>query len=592
MRSVTDSPDDRQVVIIGAGPAGLTAAHELIRQGLRPVVLEKESLVGGLARTESYRGFHFDLGGHRFFTKVPEVQAMWREVLGDDFIRRPRMSRIYYAGKYFHYPLRPWNAIVGLGPLQAVLVGASYLRWQIRPHREEETFEQWVTNRFGRRLFRVFFKTYTEKVWGVSCSELKAEWAAQRIKDLSLRTAVLNMFLRPSTTIRTLIDEFDYPRRGPGMMWAAVRTGVERGGGTVRTAADVVTIHREDNHIRAVTVALDGRAETLPATDVISSMPITELVARMDPPAPAAVREAATHLTYRDFLTVCLIVRGTDLFPDNWIYVHDPGVRVGRIQNFGNWSPDMVPDPACSSLGLEYFCTEGDDVWRMPDAELISLGAQEVERIGLARAADVQDGCVVRVPKAYPVYDASYREHLAVVRDWVDGLENLQTIGRNGLHRYNNQDHAMVTGMLAVRNLLDGETNDLWSVNTDQEYHEEIREPELEAVLSQVFAKLNRRALGTAVGAVSGVMLALLTALLVGLGDSPAADFVGLLGQYFPGYTVSGPGILLGLLYGFGAGFAAGWTFALARNTAAFLYERLIRRRAEAVVLRDILDYV
>jgi protoporphyrinogen oxidase len=590
--SVTDSHDDRQVVIIGAGPAGLTAAHELIRQGLRPVVLEKECLVGGLARTESYRGFHFDLGGHRFFTKVPEVQAMWREVLGDDFIRRPRMSRIYYAGTYFHYPLRPWNAIVGLGPLQAVLVGASYLRWQILPHREEETFEQWVTNRFGRRLFRVFFKTYTEKVWGVSCSELKAEWAAQRIKDLSLRTAVLNMFLRPSTTIRTLIDEFDYPRRGPGMMWAAVRAGVERGGGTVRTAADVVTVHREDNHIRAVTVALDGRAETLPATDVISSMPITELVARMDPPAPVAVREAATHLTYRDFLTVCLIVRGTDLFPDNWIYVHDPGVRVGRIQNFGNWSPDMVPDPTCSSLGLEYFCTEGDDVWRMPDAELISLGAQEVERIGLARAADVQDGCVVRVPKAYPVYDASYREHLAVVRDWVDGLENLQTIGRNGLHRYNNQDHAMVTGMLAVRNLLDGETNDLWSVNTDQEYHEEIREPELEAVLSQVFAKLDRRALGTAVGAVSGVMLALLTALLVGLGDSPAADFVGLLGQYFPGYTVSGPGILLGLLYGFGAGFAAGWTFALARNTAAFLYERIIRRRAEAVVLRDILDYV
>ena len=215
---MADSHDDRQVVIIGGGPSGLTAAHELIRQGVRPVVLEKEPLVGGLARTESYRGFHFDLGGHRFFTKVPEVQAMWREVLGDDFIRRPRMSRIYYAGKYFHYPLRPWNAIAGLGPLQALLVGASYLRWQILPYREEETFEQWVTNRFGRRLFRVFFKTYTEKVWGVSCSELKAEWAAQRIKDLSLRTAVLNMFLRPRTTIRTLIDEFDYPRRGPGMM--------------------------------------------------------------------------------------------------------------------------------------------------------------------------------------------------------------------------------------------------------------------------------------------------------------------------------------------------------------------------------------
>jgi protoporphyrinogen oxidase len=590
--AVADVNGGRQVVVIGAGPAGLTAAHELTRHGVRPVVLEKEALVGGLARTESYRGFHFDLGGHRFFTKVREVQTMWREVLGEDFIRRPRLSRIYYAGRYFHYPLRPWNAIAGLGPLQALLVCASYLRWQIRPHRQEETFEQWVTNRFGRRLYRVFFKTYTEKVWGVPCSELKAEWAAQRIKDLSLRTAVLNMFLRPRTTIRTLIDEFDYPRRGPGMMWAAVQAGVEGGGGTVRTTAEVVTIHREGNRIRGVTVAVDGRTETVPATDVISSMPITELVARMDPPAPGAVRDAAAHLTYRDFLTVCLIVRGTGLFPDNWIYVHDPGVRVGRIQNFGNWSPDMVPDPSCTSLGLEYFCTEGDEVWRMPDAELVALGAQEVERIGLARAADVVDGCVVRVPKAYPVYDASYRDQLAVVRDWVDGLENLQTIGRNGLHRYNNQDHAMLTGMLAVRNLLDGETNDLWSVNTDQEYHEEIREPELEAMLSQVFSKLDRRSLGTAVGAVSGVTLALLTMLLVVLGGSPAADFVGLLGQYFPGYAVSAAGVLLGLLYGFAAGFAVGWTFALARNTAAFLYERLIRRRAEAVVLRDILDYV
>ncbi len=589
---MTARDDSGQVVVIGAGPAGLTAARALTREGRHPVVLEKESLVGGLSRTESYRGFHFDLGGHRFFTKVPEVQALWRETLGDDFLRRPRLSRIFYAGKYFHYPLKPWNAIAGLGPLQAVLVAASYLRWQILPHREEETFEQWVTNRFGRRLFRVFFKTYTEKVWGVPCSELKAEWAAQRIKDLSLRSAVLNMFLQSRTTIRTLIEEFDYPRRGPGMMWAGVRAAVERTGGVVHTDAEVVAIRRAGARVTEVVAAVGGRSEAFPATHVISSMPVTELVARMDPPAPAEVRAAASRLTYRDFLTVCLVVRAPDLFPDNWIYVHDPGVRVGRIQNFKNWSPDMVPDPACSSLGLEYFCTEGDDIWTMPDADLVALAKREVEMIGLARAADVEDGCVVRVPKAYPVYDSTYPEHLATVRRWLEGLENLQTIGRNGLHRYNNQDHAMVTGMLAVRNLLEGETNDLWSVNTDQEYHEEVREPGLEEAITEVFAKLDRRALGTAVGAVAGGVLAVLTALLVVAGGSRGAPYFELLGQYFPGYTVSVPGVLLGALYGFAAGFGAGWTYALLRNAAAFLYARLVQRRAQGLALRDILDYV
>jgi protoporphyrinogen oxidase len=583
----------RQVLVIGAGPAGLTAAHALARQGLRPVVLEKELLVGGLARTESYRGFHFDLGGHRFFTKVPDVEALWREMLGADFLRRPRLSRIYYDGRFFHYPLQPWNALAGLGPLQAILVGASWLRWQLLPYREEESFEQWVTNRFGRRLFRIFFQTYTEKVWGVPCTELKAEWAAQRIKDLSLRTAVVSMFLRPRTTIRTLIDEFDYPRRGPGMMWGAVRAAVERCGGTVRTGTDVVALQRDGARVTTVVVAAaDGRREPIPATDVISSMPVTELVARMDPPAPPEVRAAAARLSYRDFLTVCLIVRQPDLFPDNWIYVHDPSVRVGRIQNFKNWSPDMVPDPGRTSLGLEYFCTEGDDLWCMPDDDLVELGKREVERIGLARAADVEDGCVARVPKAYPVYDASYREHLALVRGWVDSLANLQTIGRNGLHRYNNQDHAMLTGMLAVRNLLHGEAHDLWSVNTDQEYHEEVRVPELEAALARAFAKLDRVAFGAAVGSVAGVALALATAILVVRGGPVIGPNLVLLAQYFPGYRVTPAGIAIGLVWGGVAGFAVGWTFALVRNVAAFLYERLVRRRAEAVVLRDFLDHV
>jgi protoporphyrinogen oxidase len=331
-----------------------------------------------------------------------------------------------------------------------------------------------VTNRFGRRLFLTFFKAYTEKVWGIPCTELKAEWAAQRIKDLSLKTAVLNMLFKPRKVIKTLIDAFDYPRLGPGMMWNAVKRQVEQVGGTVQTNTDVVRILRSGNRIEAVVAAHNGEEKVIRGTDFISSMPLTEFIKKLDPPAPPEVLEAAGKLAYRDFLTVCLIVNRADVFPDNWIYVHDPDVKVGRIQNFKNWSPYMLPDPSKTSLGLEYFCTEGDSLWTMADADLIALGKQELERIGLARAADIADGCVFRVPKSYPIYDANYRQHLATLREYVDSLENAQTIGRNGLHRYNNQDHAMLTGVLAVRNLMLGQQNDLWSVNTDQEYHEEV----------------------------------------------------------------------------------------------------------------------
>ena len=590
---VTD-PATRRVIVIGAGPAGLAAAYELSRRDVPPLVLEQGPMVGGLARTESYRGFHFDLGGHRFFTKVAEVDALWREVLGEEFLRRPRMSRIYYRGKFFHYPLRPWNALSGLGPLQSVAVVISYLRWQLAPHPEERTFEQWVTNRFGRRLFRTFFKTYTEKVWGISCTELKAEWAAQRIKDLSLRTALLNMLGQRGDAIKTLIEAFDYPRLGPGMMWRAVRSAVEARGGTVCTDSEVVAIGREGNRVRNVVYANGDRRETASGTEFISSMPITALVARLDPPAPDHVRAAAAQLTYRDFLTVCLIVDQSHLFPDNWIYIHDPNVRVGRIQNFKNWSPAMVPDKAKTSLGLEYFCNEGDDLWCTPDAELIELGRREVARIGLARPEDVVDGCVVRVPKAYPVYDADYREHLEVVRDYVASFTNLQTIGRNGLHRYDNQDHAMVTGMLAVENLLDGARHDVWSVNTDQEYQEEVRDPDAakEEALIAAFAKLDRRAFGTAVGGVAGIGLLLATLVLVLKGGTDVGPHLALLGQYFPFYRVTLGGSLLGLLYGTLVGFAVGWTFALVRNATFFVYEIAVKKQTGSGLFGRFLDAI
>lgn len=589
----------KQVVVIGGGPAGLTAGYELTKFDLRPVVLEKQSLVGGLARTESYKGFHFDLGGHRFFTKVEEVKKMWHDVLGGEFLRRPRLSRIYYNGKFFFYPLKPLNALLGLGFLQSVLIVLSYLRWQLFPYRREDTFEQWVTNRFGKRLFLTFFKTYTEKVWGISCSELKAEWAAQRIKGLSLKTALLSIFVKPKNTIKTLIEEFDYPRCGPGMMWNAVKTEIERRQGVVRLNSDVVRINRTGNRIDSVIVRHDGAEELIRGTDFISSMPVTEFVKALDSPAPPAVLSAAARLTYRDFLTVVLIVDKPHIFDDNWVYIHDPSVHVGRIQNFKNWSHDMVPDPAKTSLGLEYFCTEGDAVWTMADTDLIEMGRREIDRIGLARSEDVVDGCVVRVEKAYPVYGSDYREYLSVVRQFIDGLENCQTIGRNGLHRYNNQDHAMLTGMLAVRNLALGQQNDLWSVNTDQEYHEEIRErvtehdleEVLEGALTRVFLKLDRVAMGFSVGMASGALLFLATLALVLKGGPMVGPTLGLLGQYFPGYTVTGPGSVLGLLYGFVSGFVVGWAFAFVRNATVFLYMAVVHRRAELQALRRFLEY-
>jgi protoporphyrinogen oxidase len=597
-----ESTADKRVVVIGAGPAGLTTAYELIKFNLRPIVVEKQEIVGGLARTENYKGFYFDLGGHRFFTKSEPVRKMWQEILHQDFLRRPRLSRIYYNSKFFHYPLKPLNTLISLGFCQSILIVLSYLRWQLFPYRQEETFEHWVTNRFGQQLFLTFFKTYTEKVWGIPCSELKAEWAAQRIKELSLKTALLNMFVKPKTTIKTLIEEFDYPRLGPGMMWKAVKDHVERQGGEVRMNADVVGIDRSRNRINSVRVLENGGEEIIQGTDFVSSMPVTEFIKKLNPPPPQAVLEAAEKLHYRDFLTVCLIVDKPDLFPDNWIYIHDPEVKVGRIQNFKNWSPDMVPDSTKTSLGLEYFCSEGDEVWTMPDAELIELGKREVDHIGLASYTDIEDGCVVRVPKSYPVYDSEYREYLALVRKFVDGLENFQTIGRNGLHRYNNQDHAMLTGMLAVENLVLGEKHDLWNVNTEQEYHEEIGTkvaveasdvPEaVRAAFSRVFLKLDRMAFGLSLGIAAGILLFLATLILVLRGGDPVGPNLQFLSYYFPGYSVTAPGSMLGLAYGFVVGFIGGWSFAFLRNTMVFLCVAAIHRRAELQLLRKLFDYL
>jgi protoporphyrinogen oxidase len=578
-----------QTVIIGGGPAGLTAAYELANLEHRVVVLERQDRVGGLARTESYKGFLFDIGGHRFFTKVQEVNRMWRELLGKDFLTRPRLSRIYYNRKFFYYPLRPLNAVLGLGVWRSLLIILSYLRWHLFPYPREETFEQWVTNRFGKRLFETFFKAYTEKVWGISCAELRAEWAAQRIRGLSLKTALVNMLVQRQPTVKTLIEEFHYPRLGPGMMWSQAKDEIERRGGEVRLDHEVVTIRWNGSRIESAVAVHDGRQEAVRGSAFISTLPINDLIAKLEPPAPTQVLAAANGLRYRGLVVVCLIVNKPALFPDNWIYIHDPQVRVGRIQNYKNWSPDMVPDGAKTCLGLEYFCTPGDELWNRTDAGLIELAKGEAERIGLANGADTEDGCVVRVPNAYPIYDANYRANLDIVREFVDGLENLQTIGRNGLHRYNNQDHAMLTGIWAARNLALGEKNDVWSVNTDADYHEEAI---LEESLARIFTRLDRLAFGVSLGAVAGVLLFAVTFWLVIEGTRDIGENLSLLQNYFPGYRVTWFGGFVGLAYGFASGFAVGWLFAFLRNATMFIYLAWMERKAQRGLMRRVFDFL
>jgi len=458
-------------VIIGAGPAGLTAAYELVRQGIRPIVLEKADKVGGLARTETYRGYRFDIGGHRFFTKVEELQQLWREMVGEAFLKVPRLSRIYYRGRFFNYPLDLFNTLSNLGFIESSLILLSYLKAQLWPYPEEETFEQWMINRFGRRLYRTFFQGYTEKLWGIPCHMIRADWAAQRIKGLSLRAAVFNA-LFGTENAKTLIKEFHYPTLGAGMMWQRFQEVVEGLGGKVWLGAEVIQLERDKRRVIDVVVRQNEETYRIAGDHFISSMSLAELITRLNPPPPDNVVQAARRLSYRALILVGLIVDRADLFPDQWIYVHSPKVEVGRIQNFKNWSAAMVSDPGKTCLGMEYFCTEGDDTWAMSDAELLELATHELASLGLANVGDVEDGVVFRQPKAYPVYDRGYREHLETIQRFLATMDNLQTIGRNGLHRYNNQDHSMLSAMLAVRNLL-GEDHDLWSVNTERSYCEE-----------------------------------------------------------------------------------------------------------------------
>ena len=474
-------PADKHTLCIGAGPAGLTAAYLLSCRGFPVTVLEADPrYLGGLARTVSHNGYRCDVGPHRFFSKSPEVVRLWNEILEGGFIRCRRRTRIHYRGKFFDYPLKAGNALRNLGPIEAARCLLSYLYALLFPTRNPDSFEEWVSNRFGHRLFSIFFEVYTEKVWGMKCSQISADWAAQRIRSLSLWSALRNALFPGGAdreVVKTLVDAFDYPPGGAGTMWESAARKISAQGGRIEMDRRAVRLRRLDGGGWEVLSRTRGGDEARHEAEfVISSAPVRELVACIEPAPPPEVAAAAAGLRYRDFLLVGLIVEDRGLFDDHWLYIHDPDVKVGRILNVKAWSPEMVPHPGRSCLGLEYFCFEGDGLWASDDNALVARAGDELVRLGLARPDDVCEGFVVRQRKAYPVYDDGYAERVGIVRRFIEAeCPGLHLVGRNGMHKYNNQDHAMMTAMLGVENIIAGEPRyDVWKVNQDAEYHEEI----------------------------------------------------------------------------------------------------------------------
>jgi protoporphyrinogen oxidase len=471
----------QKIICIGAGPAGLTAAYLLSKTGTPVTVLEADPhYVGGLSRTVKHEGFHFDIGGHRFFSKSKVVEDLWNEILPDDMLVRPRSSRIYYREQFFSYPLNIFESLWKLGPLECFRCTASYLKARAVPIESPRTFEQWVSNQFGRRLFEIFFKTYTEKVWGMGCNEISADWAAQRIKGVSLGSTLINALTRGKSSgdrnkvIKSLIHSFRYPRKGPGMMWEAAAKKILENGGEILMDRKVTGLEKKESNWKVTFQDSNGAVSSLEADHVISSAPLREIILGLSPAPDPKVIEAASKLRYRDFVTVALFIKDRNVFSDNWIYIHDPSVRVGRIQNFKSWSPELIPDPSLNCYGLEYFCFEKDSFWKSPDEDLISLAKAELTKIGLSKMEDILGGHVVRHKKAYPVYDDHYAANVETIRQELDTkFPGLHLVGRNGMHKYNNQDHAMMTAMLTVENILSGSKKyDVWAVNQDAEYHE------------------------------------------------------------------------------------------------------------------------
>ncbi|GAX60453.1 protoporphyrinogen oxidase [Candidatus Scalindua japonica] len=596
MEESAKETNNMNVVIMGGGPAGLTAAYELSKKHIKATVLEKDKVVGGISRTVNYKNYLFDIGGHRFFTKISAVNKIWKDVLGNNFLRRKRLSRIYFNKKFFYYPLRPFNALYGLGIWNCFLILFSYLYAHLFPSKMEDNFEQWVSNRFGKRLYQIFFKTYTEKVWGISCREIRAEWAAQRIKGLSLMSALKNSITKPQNNdrkeriIKTLIDEFDYPKYGPGMLWEAISEYVQKKGTQVCRNTKVVGILCNNYKIDSIEVRQNGQNRLIHGSHFISSLPLRELIQIFKPSVPEKILNASNQLNYRDFITIVLIVNKRNIFNDNWIYIHDQDVKLSRIQNFKNWSPYMVPDKNKTCLGLEYFCFEEDELWATSDQDLFELGKRELEALGLAQGCDVEDHTVFRMPKAYPVYDSKYRNALKIIRQFLSKIDNIQVVGRNGMHKYNNQDHSMLTAMYAVENIL-GKNHNLWEVNESQEYHEKDKIGMPDELILQAFTKMDKSAFAIATGSVSGLLIFTATIWLVLKGGEVVGPNLQLLSQYFIGYSVTVTGAFIGAAYGILCGGTFGWLLAYMRNLSISFFINRIKKKEELSSFRDFSEH-
>lgn len=467
---------EKRIAIAGGGPSGLACAYTLARQGKEPFLVEKEEQVGGLCRTINFHGYLFDIGGHRFFSKNAEILELWRHVMGNDMLHVERKSKIYYRKRFFNYPLSFFNVFKNLGLWESFRCVLSFIANKYFSKRDESTLEGWITKQFGERLFWIFFRSYSEKLWGKSCENISSDWAEQRIRGLSLRVAVRDMFSgNRKNAPTTLIRQFLYPRTGPGEFYDRLKKNTTEWGTEIVTGREVVGVRHDGNRIVSIVTedVCSRKREEIPVEHFFSSLPLPNLIKMLDPlPRSEGVLAAARELRFRSILIVNVILDRKDLFPDQWIYVHSPEVKLGRIQNYKNWSPAMVLDPNKTSLGLEYFCDEGDWFWRMNDVDLINLAVNEVERIGIVSRRNLIDGFVVRNAYAYPVYNLDYKKHVGVIREYLKRFENFQAMGRSGLFQYDNSDHALYQGICAARNFLGKTKCDLWDFGGNKMYLE------------------------------------------------------------------------------------------------------------------------
>jgi protoporphyrinogen oxidase/putative flippase GtrA len=463
------------IFILGAGPAGLAAAYILTQQGQSVVVIEKDETVGGLARSIKYKDFILDYGPHRFFTKIPPVLKLWDEVLGADQVTVQRLTRIYYGRRYFRYPLKASEALSSLGLLESGKIIVSYLAAKLFPNRQPQNFSEWVTAKFGKRLFEIFFEAYTEKLWGLPCKEISADWAAQRIKGLSLSKAIRNALLGNDGKVKTLIDQFQFPRLGSGQLYEKISDHLKQQGQTVLLNTEVVQVHHQNGQVQQVTLkdGKTGKVSTVSCGGVISSIPITFFLQNLVSSPPESVLTASKSLKFRNTILVYLIVEGQQLFPDNWLYINEPSVQLGRVTNFSNWSPEMLPNQHQTPLCCEYWCNFGDAMWEQSESELLHMAEQELRKINLLHGERISSGFVVRLPQTYPIYAGQYKKALLDIQDYIKQFSNLQLIGRYGSFKYNNQDHSLLMGILAAENILTPGQHDLWAVNADSEYEEE-----------------------------------------------------------------------------------------------------------------------